>query len=100
MEIRRKFSCCCCGACCRSLYMIPDLENTELSGFCGPDGVCIYLDKNTNLCTIYEDRPLLCRVDDQYDLLFRDKMTRSEYYKLQHEICKILDDNINGSGSV
>lgn len=58
----------------------------------GKDGHCIYLDQDTNLCTIYDTRPLICRVDEQYDLKFKDQMSRSEYYKLQHKICKILNN--------
>ncbi len=96
MEIRRKFDCSCCGLCCRNLDKNPYLKDTEL---CGADGVCIYLDQNTNLCTIYDSRPLICRVDDLYDSRYRDRMSRSEYYKLCHEICKILNNN-NGDGPV
>ena len=31
------------------------------------DGVCRYL--QNNLCSIYEHRPLVCRIDENYELL-------------------------------
>ena len=91
MRIIRKFDCSCCGACCKNLDLITDLV-PELADLCGPGGVCIYLDPETNLCTIYDKRPLCCRVDEQYDLHFKDKMSRSEYYKMQRELCKLLNN--------
>ena len=33
------------------------------------DGVCRYL--KGNLCSIYEDRPLLCRVDESYEIYYK-----------------------------
>lgn len=93
MEIKRKFDCSCCGACCRHLDIIP---NFPYPSIIGKNGICIYLNQDTNLCTIYDTRPLICRVDEQYDLNInnvKNTMSRSEYYKLQHEICKILNDD-------
>lgn len=100
MKVKRKqqtkFDCYCCGACCRCLGIIfgKDFE------LCDPDGVCKYLDRDTNLCTIYDDRPLLCRVDELYDSGYFDSygLTREEYYKLTRENCELLkklvkDDN-------
>ena len=92
MKVKRKqqtkFDCSCCGACCRCLGIIfgKDFE------LCDPDGVCKYLDRNTNLCTIYDDRPLLCRVDELYDSGYFDSygLTRDEYYEQTRKECEIL----------
>ena len=43
-----------------------------------------------NLCSIYDNRPLLCRIDDSYDIYFKDIYTKEEYYKLNYEVCKKL----------
>ena len=53
-----------------------------------PDGICKYLDESTNLCTIYNERPIFCRVDDFYEKNLSDKMSREEFYRLNKEICK------------
>lgn len=51
------------------------------------DGTCKYLDKETNLCTIYNERPDFCRVDEFYEKNFADIMTREEFYRLNKKIC-------------
>ena len=43
-----------------------------------------------NLCSIYEDRPLFCRIDDCYEQFFKEKYTLDEFYKLNYEICNKL----------
>ena len=77
------FPCKKCGLCCRNLdksQLFRQLHNG--------DGVCKYLKEN--LCSIYERRPLLCRVDECYYKYFSDKLTLEEYYKLNLEICNKL----------
>ena len=51
-------------------------------------GVCRFLNRQTNLCTIYATRPLLCNVDAAYDALFRKNMTREEFYELNRLACE------------
>jgi Fe-S-cluster containining protein len=84
---------CRCGQCCRHLLIEVSLEDAkrepkiaergdpmyehpnltvsgkrELIGYFlnsrGEDPACIFLDQATNLCTIYETRPLVCRLFD------------------------------------
>jgi hypothetical protein len=52
------------------------------------DGVCKYL--SGNICSIYDDRPLLCRVDDSYNIYFKEQYTKEQYYNLNYEVCKKL----------
>ena len=56
------------------------------------DGVCKYLDRDTNLCTIYEKRPLLCNVDAVYDKFYSKQMSKEIFYQLNQRICKLLQD--------
>lgn len=77
------FDCIKCGKCCRSLK-----NNIIYSDLDRGDGVCKYL--KDNLCSIYDNRPLLCRVDDCYNLFFKDKYTKEEFYKLNKIICNTL----------
>lgn len=49
------------------------------------DGVCKFL--KGNLCSIYEQRPIKCRIDMCYDLYFKNYMTVEEYYDLNKMFC-------------
>jgi len=77
------FECDCCGCCCRNLNkskLYSDLDRG--------DGICIYL--VGNLCSIYEKRPILCRIDECYKLYFYKFMELEEYYKLNKIECEKL----------
>lgn len=52
------------------------------------DGTCRYFDDDSKLCDIYENRPLLCNVDEMYKRFFKDEIPIEEYYKLNYESCK------------
>lgn len=81
------FDCDRCGLCCRHLKGIKLLRDLDDGG-----GICRFLDRGTNLCTIYGSRPLFCNVDAAYDAFFRDEMTREEFYRLNHLACKKLKE--------
>lgn len=74
------FPCEKCGECCRNLDKSPLYSDLDRG-----DGVCRYLAQN--LCSIYESRPLKCRIDDCYESFFKEHMTREEYYRLNRAIC-------------
>lgn len=77
------FNCDKCGECCRHIKGIPLYKDLDRG-----DGVCKYL--HENLCSIYEERPLKCRVDDCYELFFKMQMTKEEFYQINYRICKQL----------
>lgn len=77
------FKCEHCGCCCRNLDK-SDIYAQLNRG----DGVCKYLKGND--CSIYENRPLLCRVDESYDSIFYKMMSREEFYKMNKQVCKML----------
>lgn len=82
------FQCDKCGECCRHLDLSPIYHSLDRG-----DGVCKYL--SGNLCTIYENRPLLCRVDESYEAYFKGSITKSDYYRLNYENCnKIKNGNL------
>lgn len=77
------FECDKCGECCRNLDKSPiynDLHNGN--------GICRYL--KGNLCSIYERRPLFCRVDECYEVMFKEKFGYEEYLQLNYKYCKEL----------
>ena len=79
------FECDKCGCCCRHLDKSELYKELDRG-----DGICRYLEGS--ICSIYETRPVLCRVDLSYDLYFKDYMDREEYYRLNRETCKKLKE--------
>lgn len=77
------FPCERCGACCRRIGEVPLVQHMAKA-----NGACKYLNEVTNLCMIYPDRPIFCRVDEFYEKNLSDKMTREEFYRLNKDICK------------
>ncbi len=63
-----RFPCTSCGLCCKN---ITDLE--------------------TNLCKIYESRPLICRVDEAHKKLY-SHIPLKEFYAKNAEVCNALQE--------
>ena len=67
------FRCSQCGKCCEKVY------TSKLYSFLADDtGKCKYL--KDNKCSIYNRRPLICRVDAMYEHYYKDSMTLKEFY--------------------
>lgn len=84
-----KFKCTKCGCCCRRVNLIPGFPEAF-----DEKGVCIHLNEE-NQCSIYETRPLICRVDS----FVGDDATHEEkkvYYQFTNSICNqwILADQV------
>ena len=79
------FRCTQCGCCCRSLKGIELFQSLDRG-----DGTCKYLNESSNLCEIYETRPLLCRVDESYSVFFSTLMSHDEYEALNYKACADL----------
>ncbi len=77
------FECDMCGECCRHV------GESEIYSFLDDGtGKCRYL--SGDLCSVYKSRPLVCRLDECYEVFFKDEMTLEEYYELNHRACEIL----------
>lgn len=74
------FQCDQCGECCRNLDKAPLYAELDRG-----DGECRYLCGNQ--CSIYESRPVLCRVDMCYDLFFSKMLSRDEFYEMNYRVC-------------
>jgi len=81
----KTFPCSGCGGCCMVAASVglPDRG----------DGACIHLDKE-NKCSIYEDRPLICRVDELFEEIDHG-MTKEEWYDANKKSCNSLIDKLN-----
>ncbi|MBQ8730432.1 MAG: YkgJ family cysteine cluster protein [Lachnospiraceae bacterium] len=77
------FKCDMCGECCRNLHKSPIYDELH-----DGNGICFYLDGN--ICSIYQDRPLICRVDECYELFFKNDLSYDDYLQLNYESCEIL----------
>tara|TARA_R100000278_G_C5409618_1_gene142569 strand:+ start:147 stop:452 length:306 start_codon:yes stop_codon:yes gene_type:complete len=78
-----QFKCSNCGACCRNVEGIKELESTN--------GICNNLDLKTNTCKIYNERPSICRVNDYY---YNNKINMSlkQWHIMNTKACHILID--------
>ena len=77
------FLCDQCGKCCEKVH------TSEVYRYLADEtGKCKYL-KN-NLCSIYETRPIICRVDEMYETYYKEVMTLEEYYALNYKACDVL----------
>jgi Fe-S-cluster containining protein len=54
------------------------------------NGICRYFDSENKNRSIYQDRPLLCRIDEEYPVLFSKDYSLKEYYALIQESCSYL----------
>lgn len=77
------FICDQCGKCCQNLGHLELYKNLDRG-----DGVCKYL--VGHLCSIYDHRPLLCRVEESYEVYFSKIYSKEEYDRLNTEACKLL----------
>lgn len=73
------FPCTKCGACCRRAWAFQGALPTK------EDGSCLHLTKD-NECAIYEDRPLLCRIDEMHETLMPD-MAIEDFYEVNAGFC-------------
>jgi len=64
-----------------------------LSEYDNGNGVCRYLENN--LCSIYENRPLICNTDEMYRLYFREIMTEKEFVTINMEACIQITEHFN-----
>lgn len=80
-----EFPCDQCGSCCRSLAgceLYADLDRG--------DGICRFLNTNSNLCMIYEQRPNKCNVAKMYSQLYARQCSWKEFVVMNKRSCQIL----------
>ena len=83
-----EFLCSQCGACCKNIAGL----GLPHSG----DGICAYLDRDNNTCSIYEERPEICRVEKIYEKYFKKlKTSKKDFYIQNTIICHYLIDKEN-----
>lgn len=78
------FVCSKCGSCCTHLTLFHGVYDELDRG----DGVCMYFDEKTLLCSIYNSRPTLCRVEEGYKLF--SSISWNEYMTKMQSACAYL----------
>lgn len=80
------FPCTKCGKCCMSVSLSEKTKFLDKG-----DGVCKYFDSSSLLCTIYDDRPDICRIDRQYENVYKDRYSWAEFVALNLAACEYLN---------
>lgn len=94
MDLPDKYPCSGCGACCRKVSLAvlgvgvqPKEHPLHFPYKWDESGCCEMLVGNQ--CSVYEDRPLMCRVDAVQPFV---GMTKKKWYKLNVKACNSLMD--------
>jgi Fe-S-cluster containining protein len=108
--MNRLFDCLVCGKCCRSIGklvvgVIATLDHAEQTGEeihpilieisefpydINPDGSCSKL--SGDICSVYENRPFVCRVDSMYEKYWSKIMSRDDWYAESRKSCTKLQE--------
>ncbi|CAD9196510.1 MULTISPECIES: YkgJ family cysteine cluster protein [Acinetobacter] len=89
----KQFPCTQCGLCCLALDKIPVLHD-----FHHGDGKCIYYVQSQG-CSIYHSRPLVCRIDEMYQTYFQKDFKKIDFYEKNAEVCNQLQQQHHYSES-
>ncbi len=79
------FPCQQCGLCCQHVDLAEQTRFLDRG-----DGVCGHYDALRKACSIYDDRPDICRVDLQYTLHYAQRHTWKEFVELNLQVCAVL----------
>lgn len=79
------FPCTKCGKCCMNIHLAEETAYLNRG-----DNICVNFDVSSNLCTIYDDRPDICRVDLQYEKNYSTLVTWDRFVKLNISVCNEL----------
>lgn len=83
-----KFECTKCGLCCQQLDKVEALRDLDRG-----DGICIHFCPDIG-CAIYNQRPLMCRIEAGYEAYASELMSRQEYYRRNAQICNQLQEEV------
>jgi uncharacterized protein len=75
------FPCVACGICCKHL------DERVYGDLRMPNGACKYYDPMLKMCSVYDRRPLTCRIDDFYDAHLKPTYSRKQFYELNAQAC-------------
>ena len=77
------FNCDKCGLCCMKINQSSIYLELDRG-----DGICKFFNLRDHLCSIYDNRPVICNIDKMYQMYFSTKLSLEEYYDLNYKACK------------
>lgn len=80
------FPCTQCGLCCQHVHMSDETRFLDRG-----DGTCRHYDAADKSCTIYAERPDICRVDRVYALRYARQYTWGEFVSVNLRVCAHLE---------
>lgn len=81
------FQCDQCGLCCQKVGITEAYKHLDRG-----DGVCVHFDMESRHCRIYEERPVICRVDESYEAFYQTHMTLEQFYAINYNSCDMLKE--------
>lgn len=81
------FPCTRCGLCCRNVHLAEETRHLDRG-----DGVCMHYSDLDKLCTIYDNRPSICNVKQQYKLHYSQRYSWLEFAEENIKICNLLQE--------
>lgn len=82
------FPCNQCGACCQRVDIASETRFLDRG-----DGTCRHFHDKSKMCSIYSERPEICRIDVQY-IKHYSYYSWNEFVKLNQEICHVLESEL------
>ena len=79
------FPCTQCGLCCQHVHMAAETRFLDRG-----DGTCRHYDALRKGCSIYDERPDICRVDLQYTMHYAKQFSWDEFVAVNLQVCGLL----------
>lgn len=75
------FPCLSCGLCCQNISkeILPELYTGS--------STCQHFNKKSLECNIYNERPLICRIDDSWKKSYSNQMSKKDFYLINMSAC-------------
>ncbi len=81
----RTFPCSKCGLCCQHVHLAEETRFLDRG-----DGTCRYYDATSRQCSIYNERPGICRVHQQYEQRYVQQYSWEEFVAVNLQVCTLL----------
>lgn len=83
------FPCTACGQCCKNVHLSEQTNYLNRG-----DGTCRHFDDENLLCNIYEQRPLICRIEEYHEKYLSHLYDWDGFVKMNLEVCEHLKDGV------
>lgn len=84
-NLLQAFPCSQCGLCCQHVHLAVETRFLDRG-----DGTCRHYDELSKLCSIYDERPDICRVDLQYERNYAQQYSWDKFIEVNLVACELL----------